>query len=144
MVRYTGAPTPARRALRIAVLMWVPLAQARNSLGDAELVRASNRNGWGFALPAPLPVLVGLIAVVTPQDQSRTSMVFGNVASTESPGMPSMSRKKSFVGSVGTLTASADSAEPRTRPPRAEPPSVPARRVRRLAVCSVIEAPGGW
>src|SRR5690242_15375046 len=121
--------------------MCVPLAQARNSLGDALLVRATNVNGCGLDLLAPLPVLVGLMELETPHDQSRTSIDFGNDASLESPGMPSITRKKALVGSDGIVTASASSADAMTRPPRAEPPNVPARRVRRLVARSDIEAP---
>src|SRR3954454_6950779 len=116
--------------------MCVPLAQARNSLGEAELIRVTKVNGWGLDLPTPAPVLVGLIAVATPNDQSSTRMVFGRSASASSPGIPSTARKKLLPGSEGTVTASAESGVPSTRPPR-----VPARRERREAACWVMVTP---
>jgi len=66
-----------RRAKRVAVVKWVPLAAARKSFGDATLVRATKVKSRSLDLDAPDPVFVGLMAVSTPKVQSSTSIVLG-------------------------------------------------------------------
>ena len=47
-------PAP-RTPLSVAILMCDPLAQARNSFGDALLMRLTKWKSWNDALPAPPP-----------------------------------------------------------------------------------------
>src|SRR5688572_18616850 len=104
----------ARAPLSDASLMCVPVAHARNSLGDALLILATKCRSWNDTLPAPPPPPAGAAAWLAPIEYDCTSISPLWAACSDSPGMPSSLRnqRSSAITSKGApfeRSAQADS-----------------------------------